>query len=49
MLEKKKERIVKFIIPLTEKRHKALIINKANTMKSMELQINEAIDKYLKI
>lgn len=47
MLKLPKERITKFTVRLTEKRHTGLMMNKAKTRKSMELQIDEAIDKYL--
>lgn len=42
-----KEKVYKYLIKLSEKRRKGLLMNKARTLKSIELQINEAIDKYL--
>jgi hypothetical protein len=47
MKELKQPKTYKFLLRISEERRKALLMNKARTFKTIELQINEAIDKYL--
>lgn len=44
-----KKKVRKFIVVLSEERYKGLLMNKAITLKSIQLQIEEAINEYLKI
>jgi len=44
-----KEKIRKFMLTLSEEQYKALLMNKAITLKAIQFQIEEALNKYLKI